>query len=201
MRDETGYLEPQQIEQLIKSADNLRDKMLLYTLTRTGRRISEVVGSKPDANGLIKSPGLRPIDINPDENQITFVVLKAKKARLGRSIIPKTLTDKLLSYINYYHIAPNSRLFPISRERAWQIVRKTSIRAGLKGIGNPPMPIRPHHLRHSFAINFARNCQNPKDITELKQALGHTNINATIWYIEKFNMVERAKIIESMFGD
>jgi integrase len=44
IRDIKGYLQPEQVGKLIIAATNLRDKLIVRILWRTGIRVSELVG-------------------------------------------------------------------------------------------------------------------------------------------------------------
>ena len=87
MKDRKRYIKPDQVEKLInyyyEKAENsersfnqfanLRKAYLIYTLWRTGRRISEIVG---DIKEIDRIPGLRPMDFDWDNKEITFSILK-----------------------------------------------------------------------------------------------------------------------------
>lgn len=60
------------------------------------------------------------------------------------------------------------RIFPISRQRAWQIVKKY-------------MDGNPHKLRHSFAVNWLRS---GRDLVILHRMLGHTKVQTTMEYLK-----------------
>jgi len=44
IRDLKGYLEPEQVERLITAATNSRDALLVHIPSRTGIRVSELIG-------------------------------------------------------------------------------------------------------------------------------------------------------------
>ena len=56
------------------------------------------------------------------------VIGKGKKLRMIG--IPERLADRLKSYAYEKKLSPNDRLFSIKRSRAWQIIKRASIKAG-----------------------------------------------------------------------
>ncbi|MBA7593216.1 Tyrosine recombinase XerC [subsurface metagenome] len=75
MKDLRGFLTREQVEAMIEGCDNLRDRLLIRLLWRTGMRISELVRPGKD-----RSPdlGLRVTDILWQEN--TLVIRHAKRS-------------------------------------------------------------------------------------------------------------------------
>ena len=74
MKDKTSYLSIEEIDKMLNfciKEDRMRDFMLITTLIRTGRRITEIVGKKP----YTRKVGLRPCDIH-DDYLIEFDILK-----------------------------------------------------------------------------------------------------------------------------
>ena len=79
MKHKTNYLSMEEIEKMLqfcKDQLRVRDYMLIMILSRTGRRVSEIVGTKP----FIYNVGLRPKDLHPD-GLIEFTVLKKNPIR------------------------------------------------------------------------------------------------------------------------
>ena len=66
IRDLKGYLEPEQVEKLIDTATNLRDKLLVRLPWRTGIRVSELIA-------------IRIQDIDFDNLAIVIKVQKMRK--------------------------------------------------------------------------------------------------------------------------
>ena len=67
MKDLKGYLSREQVEAIINSTSNLRDRLILQVMYRCGRRVSEVLMITKD-------------DILWNEDKIIFNILKRKKA-------------------------------------------------------------------------------------------------------------------------
>ena len=65
MKHKTAYFDMEEVDAMLEYCDDhdrIRDYMLVMTLIRTARRISEVVGEKP----FTRCVGLRPCDIHGD---------------------------------------------------------------------------------------------------------------------------------------
>lgn len=165
------YLPPEQVRRLIAAARNERDRALLEVLWQTGGRISEVLSLTAE-------------DIDLTNRQLRLLTLKQQKDRRRRPVehrrwIP--IRDQLATDLAAFMLkrsTKETRLFPISRVRAFEIVRDAARTAGLtsetgRGIG-------PHMLRHSFAVN----CLNQGvPINIVKELLGHASILTTMVYL------------------
>lgn len=165
------YLPPEQVRRLIAAARNERNRLLLEVLWQTGGRISEVLAVTAE-------------DIDLTNRQIRLLTLKQPKDRRLRPIehrrwipIPDRLATDLASYL-LKRGTKESRLFPISRVRAFEIVRDAARAAGLTA--DTGHGIGPHTLRHSFAVN----CLNQGvPINVLKDLLGHSSILTSMIYL------------------
>lgn len=80
----------------------------------------------------------------------------------------------------------NQRIFPITRERFWQIVQQHGRAAGI-----PKRLCHPHILKHSFAMQFIQTI----GIENVRQYLGHKSISSTGAYL-KVNDAEAAASVE-----
>ena len=219
MKDKTNYLSFEEIESMLSycaEEEKIRDYMLILTLFRTARRITEIVGEKP----YTRKVGLRPCDLHPD-GLIEFDILKKNhiksKTKSGKEKDPNRLTKARLlkmpkrclkavdtefysllqDYINSESIRDRQRIFEITRQRAWKII--TTI-AKECAITRPNGKIHPHSFRHSYAIFLLKS--NPNDAATLRQVqdlLDHSNINMTMHYA---NFVQQDKIdmLDRVFG-
>jgi len=127
--------------------------MLCLFLWMSGVRISEAITIKKK-------------DIDFENELMTAKWLKSKKYK--KRVVP--LHHNLLQMLRIYTASKNLEdlIFPISRQRAFQITKKY-------------MNISPHQLRHSFAVNWLIcGC----DIVTLHRILGHTNIKTTMEYLK-----------------
>lgn len=205
------YLEPGEIELLIKAATNLRDKLLVLLLFHLGCRISEALA-------------LTTQDIDFSAGTVTIQHLKCRlrlscpecEARLGAShtfcpkcgnkisaalmqqqehrrqrILPvdRDTLDTLKHYIE--RGGPVSRegrllIFGINRHRAWQIVRECADKAGLTELLNPETGkkhgVSPHRLRDAFAVHAMKLNDSGDGLRLLQEHLGHASFNTTAKY-------------------
>ena len=180
IRDLKGYLEPQQVETFIAVAANLRDKVLVRILWRTGVRVSELIG-------------IRVQDIGFENRAIVIKVQKMRK-RDGKAIerrrvipIDQGTLDLVQEYLEWRKQFPykGDLLFPITRQRVDQVYWKLARRAGIKEIGDPAVSqhrkLHPHHMRHSFAIHCIKRGMT---IERLQKILGHSSPTTTSVYLQ-----------------
>jgi len=192
MVDLKGFLTPKEVRQLIKGAnfgEKARNQLLIKTLAYTGRRTSEVVGLKMlDDKGHVKtnkygqtiiSGGLKPSNIDSENNQILWSIVKKKKREMRWIPCIPELVKQLVDYIDIMGIKPYDRVFPITRQRVFGIVRRAGKNAGIEMVGDKM--IHPHHLRHSYAILAIRN---HVPIYKLKKLMAHSSIIVTEAYFK-----------------
>lgn len=74
---------------------------LVLTLWYTGRRISEIVGQPP----LKLNHGIRPMDINEEENKIRFIILKKNPVR-NLNKIGKPRSEELIKKERFLRVPP-----------------------------------------------------------------------------------------------
>jgi len=208
MKDPGGYIEPAIIEKAIqKSSHNPKEELLLDFLWKTGRRVSEVLS-------------LRVKDVHYDLAKITFPILKKKKVRGSHprelKDVPLTLLYKIKEYLNIRELNPSDPIHffkgetyifhmrvlmkneEMGRSGAYKIVRKAFERIGVTKIGDT-FP-HPHHLRHSFAVHFAKKAKNPRDITVLQRYLNHATIGMTMNYLQ-FRETDIKETLDEMFDE
>lgn len=80
MKDLKGFLTPAQVEAMIKSCDNLRDRLLIRLLWRTGMRVSELVKPGKDRSSDL---GLRVKDILWQENALIIRHSKRSTSKIS----------------------------------------------------------------------------------------------------------------------
>ena len=192
MKDPTGYMTPEQVNLVIKKTKNLKHKVLILLLYRSGRRISEVLELK------VK-------DVLFDLESINFPILKKnhrKDKRLKKQEAPRRIKpmdpetmETLRQYISVFDKNKNDWLFSfdhsvnpedkptrLTRFGAYYIVRNSFEKVGITQIGNKKP--HPHHLRHSFAIEYAQHSETPFDLVQLKKHLEHSSIEMTMSYLQ-----------------
>jgi len=220
MSDPGGYLPMEKIIEIVNKAKesvsfndpdrNFRDYMVLFTLTVSGRRVSEIVGNtkvlvKKKGEGREKNKwkfidGMKPQDINKDEGYITFKILKKKDKTFEENIlVPKEYIELLLFYIEKMNIKDTERIFPFTRQTVDNIVKKYSKMVGIEYIRKRKMSVfdsdkrkvAAHIFRHSFAIHLAKSGANIKMIQDF---LVHSNMDITSTYL-KFADRDKRKIV------
>jgi integrase/recombinase XerD len=149
------YWEKDYINETINKISNHKDKMLLFTLWRTGLRITEIINIKKQ-------------DI--DFKNYTMQVRYLKSRKYLNRIVP--MHPQLKDMLQLYSAGMNleQKLFPITRQRADQIVKHYFGKDGYC-----------HRFRHSFAINWLRSGGN---IVDLHALLGHAKIQTTMEYLK-----------------
>ncbi|MBA7664874.1 Tyrosine recombinase XerC [subsurface metagenome] len=185
MKDLKGFLTPEQVEAMIKSCDNLRDRVLIRLLWRTGMRISELVRPGQDRSPVL---GLRVSNILWDENALIIRHAKRKDNPPRRiDIDPETLA----MVREYLGKRPNKSEFviPITRQMGYLIVRRAAERVGITEVGDRLVSKRrrphPHHLRHSFATQSVKMTKgNYADLIRLQRHLGHASVSTTAGYLD-----------------
>ena len=205
------YLEANEVRSLEKVTTNMRDKLLVKLLTRSGCRISEALA-------------LEVKDIDFARGTVTIEHLKARTklscpkcgTRLGKghAFCPKCGTkiekavaqeqehrrmrtlpldrDTLEMLRNYIERGgpveqEGKRLiFGINRHRAWQIVKECAERAGLPKLVNPETGkmhgVSPHRLRDAFAVHAVKLDDSGDGLRLLQEQLGHASFNTTAKY-------------------
>ena len=180
IRDLKGYLSPGQIERLIAAAPNLRDKLLVRLLWRTGIRVSELIG-------------IRVQDIDFEGRAILIKIQKQRK-RDGKTVerrrvipIDQGTLDMVREYLEWRKQFPykGDLLFPITRQRVNQLFWRLGRRAGITRVGDPTVSqhrkLHPHHMRHSFAIHCIKRGMS---IERLQKILGHQSPTTTSVYLQ-----------------
>lgn len=185
MKDSTDFLEIEQVNDMINHARNERDRLLILILSRTGRRIGEIVTKN----------GITPLSVDKKRNLIYFNILKKRERRLVEgSPISESLCNSIIYYISSSSINPQDPVFPITTRRAQQIVKK--IREDAM-IGKK---VTCKTFRHTFAVLHARNMKSLADGINLKNALSHSHFGITENYL-KFNVEARRGIYKQVWGE
>lgn len=131
----------------------LNKAYLIYTLWRTGRRVSEIVGIDRQDNKIFNAnrcPGLRPMDLDVEYKEIMFHILKKHPVRtrspqgqkrkdevIQRSYFRKQaytetiaydshFFDKLNEYVKWAQVRPHERIFPYNRIYVEQFIKQAA---------------------------------------------------------------------------
>ena len=177
-----AHLTPQEVALLAeaakKSKKGERDSLLILVLFQTGLRISEALS-------------LTPAKITYFEGRPALDIIgKGKKRRMVAC--PERLTEKLQAYAYKHKLGPDDKFFPINRQRAWQIVKEASKRAGFS------KNVYPHILRHSDAIERLKQTGNPK---ALQHHLGHSSPLMVMRYLSTLTQEDSLRIQQQVNFD
>jgi site-specific recombinase XerD len=201
MKDLQGYFKEGERKAMYNAADSPRDKLLIRLLWISGRRITEVLQIKVH-------------EIDFQLNKIAFHIekktekvngIKQKKDLVKLKPIDDFTAKLLKWYINETGLKPDNYLFesefktgsPISRQRAFQVIRFIAEKAGVEKVGGK-LP-HAHHFRHSFAIDMARKMETPADLRKLQMMLEHANLGVTEQYLQFSD--EELRDMSSKVGD
>lgn len=194
IKDLRGYLKPDEVQRIIEASPTPRDRLLIQTLWITGARISEVID---------REHGIRPQDLVIDGGENIIIMRTLKRSRKKnptpppsrRVPIPKKLMDSLQAFC--INTPAQMRIFPISRQRAFEIVRRAGKLAGITQVGEKRL--HPHHLRHSHCVAYIKHDNTLEGLKKLQRRLGHASFATTAHYLQ-FSMKGEAKKIEEIFG-
>jgi site-specific recombinase XerD len=149
------YLTQSEMRDLIDSAVEPRNNLIVKMLYATGVRISELVNIKKS-------------DIDFDRDTIK-VFGKGAKERIV--LIPDGLSSVLRTYCE--QLDDNSKLFDLTTRTVQRDIKILAVRAGIN------KHVTPHKLRHSFATHML---QNGGSVVAIQKLLGHTSLNTTQIY-------------------
>jgi integrase/recombinase XerD len=201
MKDLRGFFTPAQVNAMIEGCNNLRDRVLIRLLWRTGMRVSELVRPGKDRSLVL---GLRVENIIWGENALIIRHAKRKDNPPRRIDVD---TETLAMVREYLEKRPDKSEFviPITRQMAYLVVRKAAERVGITEVGDPLVSQRrhphPHHLRHSLAVHSVRVTKgNYADLIRLQTQLGHASIATTAGYIQ-FSDEEQRKWYDDLWKE
>jgi integrase len=149
--------------------------------------ISKDVEKKIKKFGFEKTFACTPYQIGLDGWKYDYLTFQQWKDKLtfGKDKSDKELTEELNRLIN--------KNKPISRQRAFQIVRKLAEEVGINNVGGKQP--HPHHFRHTYAIDQARNMKSPADVRKLQMTMDHSSLAVTEQYL-KFSDEEIKLILQ-----
>jgi integrase/recombinase XerD len=149
-----------------------RNELLILTTFQCALRISETLQ-------ITK----RHRQITLDNKHRLFILGKRNKPRV--IAIPETLSYRLGDYIGRQGLSDTDLVFPISRQRAWKIIKQCAVAA------NIDKRVYPHLLRHGGALSRLKRTGNPKS---LQVHLGHSDIKMTMRYLSTLQVIESLEI-------
>ena len=187
-----------ELEKLISTCSNPRDKAFIALLARTGVRISESVQLKvsdiDSKRGTLtivhlkertklkcphcgESLGKKHLFCPGCGNKVGEALREKIQKHRQRTIPIDSATLRLLDeYLQWRRQFPyrGPLVFPFTRQRGWQLVERIGRRAGVAGL-------HPHRLRHLLATRWA---DMGLDVKKLQILLGHADIGTTMGYVD-----------------
>lgn len=158
-------LSHEEVLAVVAGARTQRDKVLLRLLYVTGARVSEIV--RPRSAGPNNARGLRWRDVRRVQDGAT-VTLFGKGSKTRAVWIPSPLSEDVWNLSRTHR--PNDAIFPVTRVRAWQIIKDAAKRA------NVTEAVSPHWLRHSHGVESQAQ---GAPINVLQAQLGHARLETT----------------------
>jgi integrase/recombinase XerD len=165
-----------------------RDRAMLEVLYGTGLRISELVGlSLADVD--LDAALIRAFGKGSKERIVPVgsLAVRAIVAWLGPGGRPALTPERWRRRGDAEAVFLNARGGRLSRQGAWEVVRRHGDRAGLSG------RLSPHVLRHSCATHML---DHGADVRAVQELLGHASISTTQIYTlvstERLHEVYRA---------
>jgi integrase/recombinase XerD len=186
------------VERLIAAATNRRDKAFIALLARSGVRISEAIQINEDDIDFTKGTltilhlkerlklkcpycnellGKRHVFCPGCGNKVSQAIREKVEQRRQRMIPADHNTLQLIKeYLKWRRKFPyrGPLVFPITRQRGWQLVERIGRRAGIAGL-------HPHSLRHLLATTWVGK---GLDVKKLQVLLGHASIATTMEYVD-----------------
>jgi integrase/recombinase XerD len=167
-------IEKDSIDEIIFRTANLRNRIMLELMAKSGMRIGEVLK-------------IRPVDVR--DRKITLP--NPKSGRESEIVfIPQKIADRLREYIQNKEIEPDQRIFPITYNAARVMVNKAGKMVGVN--------LRPHDLRRHAATHASRS-GTPIEIVS-KVILRHAHLATTQRYLGKVTDVEAIRWIENLYA-
>ena len=151
--------------------DGERNELLILTTFQCALRISETLQITKQHRQVV------------DGKHRLFILGKGHKPRVMS--LPEALSYRLGDYIGRHALSDTDRLFPITRQRAWRIIKQCAEGAGLE------KRVYCHLLRHGGAIARLKRSGNPKS---LQIHLGHSDIKMTMRYLSTLQLMESLEI-------
>lgn len=149
------YLTQDEMRDLVNTALEPRDNLMVKMLYATGVRVSELVNIKRE-------------DIDLDRDTIK-VFGKGAKERIV--LIPEMLKPQIEAYCKGF--TSGQKLFDLTPRTVQRDIKTLALRAGIN------KKVTPHKLRHSFATHMLQNGGN---VVAIQKLLGHTSLNTTQIY-------------------
>jgi len=186
MRDLKGYLTQEQIKSIYNAAESVRDKALIRLLWKSGRRIGEILAVQIKDIDFVSPAIVWHIEKKTKREHGKRVKLDLRKRKpldnFTFRLLRYYVQEEELKYEHYLFSSQGDNSKHLSRQRAFQIVRRLGELAGIDKVGEKGL--HPHHFRHSFAVDVARKLKSPADMEKLRRWMEHGNLGITQTYLQ-----------------
>ena len=223
------YLEMEEAAQLEEVAPCLRDKLMFRTCRMLGCRISEILDIAVEDINFKKHEvtilhekvriklscphcgsrlGKKSKFCSGCGSKVEKAEQEEQERRRVRTLpVDQGTLEMMKEYIKRKGpVEKNGRsyLFPMTRNRAWQIFRECSQKAGLPEIINQETGkvhhVSPHRLRDAFAIHAAKKNFTGDGLRLLQEHMGHEDVGTTMKY-RKVAGKERKEWYDDLFQE
>ena len=177
-------LSKQEVKNLLKAPEHIREKVMFGLVYDTGIRIDELTS-------LLIS------DVDLDRGQVHVRQSKNKKDRyITMSFHAVRGVKKHIALYNpkdYLYENPKRKGIPISKTLIRTLFKEAVEKAGIK------KDVSVHTLRHTYATHQLEAGQN---IVTVKESMGHSNITTTLIYlhIAQLDTVKKFGCLEALYG-
>lgn len=208
MKNIDEYISPGDFDKLVSHARCERDRVLVTLLYNSGRRISEVVGSMQAGDVSQNTSNLAFAIMK--KKRFCQECKRIMKLSAGRWLcrdrekmwvdlghLPETrpkiwikTPESIVSMMRDFtkDMKPGMTVFPITRQRADQIIKRMGSDAGMLTFQHHK--IHNHIFRHSFVVNEAKKCKDMWQLKKLQNHMQHSSIEMTSYYMEHFKEEE-----------
>jgi integrase len=189
-----AYISKVNADRIISLGRSSRDKLLFLILSRTGRRLSEVLQLRPKQI-MWESKSIRWRILKKRDKTFTAVlpVDEITLATLRNYIIDNQLED------NEYIFKSYGKLGHLTQRRVQALLTSYGKKLDITYLGGDK--IHPHMFRHGFAIHFVKHMKRPDQIFHLQKLLQHSDIRETMWYVNHFGQSEIREMVDTMWKD
>lgn len=175
-RETSDVLTTDEIDSLIRASKGtgfkaLRDQAVIETLYACGLKASELINLKLD-DLFLNDKYIRVTE----DGEIRYVPMYKGAVKAVRNYIHNARTSVTSDKRNTF-LFLNKNAHPLTRQGLWKILKAYGKKADIE------KEITPQLIRRSMAVHLMENGARLYDIKEI---LGHKNINQTKDYVEKF---------------
>lgn len=166
------------------------NRLLLYTIKRTKRCDNEE--KKQDIIDTMKSYwGVKTEEevrdkIKEDSNMNNKGEIRTYDFSDRLVTVPRALVTDLLSFVDCKNIEGDELIFDISRNWAFEVVKRAALKAEVEPDSPAENGIHPHHFRHSFCVNYVKkkSVKDLSDLSALQRAVNHKDMTTTAHYLQ-----------------